>query len=835
MPSSFKICCARFLLILGAAVFTTLPAYSADETSPAASLDGAGNTDLLGLEEIVVTATGGSDRSKFLSSSAVSTLTPADFAAQAPRNVAELIRAIPGIRSESSGGSGNANISVRGIPVATGGGKFLQLQEDGMPVMQFGDIVLGTADQFLRVDNSIARVEGVRGGSAIAFASNSPGGIVNFISKTGETEGGSLGISRGIDYDSFRTDFDYGAHLSDSIRYHVGGFYRIGDGPRNVDFRAEQGGQVKANITKEFGDRGYARLFFKFLNDRVPTYLPMPIAVSGSNGSPHFSSLKGFSAVRSSNIPLGLGSVLASTGRRSSILDGNMSKSTAIGGDFLMHADNGWSVNEKFQWAQNSGTFFGAFSADVKAATNFANLSGSSTLTGADGIRYLGASTNLTPAELASLNGNGLIQNIRSFDSDLKDLGNFTSDFRVTKKLSTGELTLGYYKAYQADNIVWYWQTFAQDVSDHPRLLDIYSGATKLTSGGLISYGAPDWGGCCYRNTDVRADIDAYYVSYSGDLSDRANIDVAVRYDEGQGYGHYDGASTSATGFDVNGNGVVDPVEQNAQYFNPSQPLHWKWNYVSWSLGSNFKINDALAAYARAGSGGRASDPSRLGDGGFFTQTAGKNGNIADNSAYSKVSSYEIGLKNRGARHAVFATLFYTKTDDAANSDGTRGGLGAVVRKYDSKGIEVEAALDLGAFNLRGNATWTDANIKYANDPAVIGNKPRRQADLIYTIAPSFKIGGGTVGASLVGTTDSFTSDGNQLKLPAYTLVNLFGSLGFGNGFTVSASINNVLDSLAISECEDGSISTTPTNGVLIARCRPFAGRSSEISLAYRF
>ena len=60
----------------------------------------------------------------------------------------------------------------------------------------FGDIVLGTADQFLRADSTIARVEGVRSGSAIAFASNSPGGVVNFISKTGEEEGGSEGAGR---------------------------------------------------------------------------------------------------------------------------------------------------------------------------------------------------------------------------------------------------------------------------------------------------------------------------------------------------------------------------------------------------------------------------------------------------------------------------------------------------------------------------------------------------------------------------------------------------------------------------------------------------------------
>ncbi len=791
--------------------------------------------DLLGMEEIVVTATAGGGQTTFKSSTAVSSLNLEEILESAPRNAAEIMRSIPGIRAESSGGSGNANISVRGIPVASGGGKFLQIQEDGMPVMQFGDIVLGTADQFLRSDTTIARVEGVRSGSAIAFASNSPGGVVNFISKTGEEEGGSVGISKGLDYDSFRTDFEYGLHLGDSLRMHVGGFYRIGDGPRNVNFRAEQGGQIKANLTKDFDGGGYVRLYFKYLNDRVPTYLPMPIAVSGSNSNPSFKRLPGFDAVSDSNIALGLSSVTAANSRKSSIVDGNTSKSTAIGGEFVFEPADGLTVSEKFRWARNSGTFFGAFSADVRAATTFAGVSGAANLAGANGIRYVGTSTNLTNAQLAGLNGNGLIQNIRSFDSDLKDLSNFTNDFRLTKSVGDFDVTLGYYKAYQADTIVWYWQTFAQDVSSNPRLLDIYNGATALTRAGLISYGAPDWGGCCYRDTDVRSDLDAYYVNFAGDLTDRLNIDATVRVDDGKGYGHYTGGAFSTPGKDVNGNGVVDPVETGAQYTGNPLPLSWDWNYTSWSLGSNFQINDALAVYGRIGSGGRASDPSRLGDGGFFTQTVGKNGNIADNSAYSEVTSYEAGLRNRGDYHALFATVFFTETDDAANSDGTRGGTNvAIVRKYESKGVELEGQLSLGGFNLRGNATWTDATIKFANDPTVIGHKPRRQADLIYTLSPSYSFGDAKVGASLVGSTDAYTSDSNQLKLPGYNLVNLFGSYDFGDNFTVSASMNNAFDALALSECEDGSIGA-PINGVSVARCRPFAGRSTELSLSYRF
>ena len=134
------------------------------------------------------------------------------------------LRQIPGIRSEASGGEGNANIAVRGIPVSTGGARYIQLQEDGLPVLEFGDIVFGNADNFVRADRNVGRVEAVRGGSASTFASNSPGGVINFISKTGLEEGGAVAGTIGIDHETYRLDFDYGGALDATSYFHVGGF-----------------------------------------------------------------------------------------------------------------------------------------------------------------------------------------------------------------------------------------------------------------------------------------------------------------------------------------------------------------------------------------------------------------------------------------------------------------------------------------------------------------------------------------------------------------------------------------------------------------------------------
>ena len=214
--------------------------------------------DALGFEQIVVTGSvrGGT---KMDSSVSVSSISPEDFAVAAPRATAEVFRSIPGIRSESTGGEGNANIAVRGLPVASGGAKFLVLQEDGLPVMQFGDVAFGNADIFLRADSTIATIDAIRGGSSSTLASNSPGGIINFISKTGDSEGGSISTTIGLDYDTTRTDFEYGGDISDTMRFHIGGFFREGEGPREAGYNANSGGQIKANLTKEF-DTGFIRL-----------------------------------------------------------------------------------------------------------------------------------------------------------------------------------------------------------------------------------------------------------------------------------------------------------------------------------------------------------------------------------------------------------------------------------------------------------------------------------------------------------------------------------------------------------------------------------------------
>ena len=219
----------------------------------------------------------------FQSSASVSAIPSDEIQNLAPRSVNELFRAIPGVKSEDTGGDANANIKVRGMPIASGGARYLSLQENGFPTLLIGDIAFSTADSYLRVDSTIGSVQSIRGGSASTQAPNAAGGIVNLISRKPTEEGGSIAATFGIDYRSYRLDAEYGNVLDNGVYYHIGGFGRLGEGVRDTNGNFEEGYQIKATVGKDF-DRGNLALHFKRLDDRVPTFLPMP-AVVQADGS----------------------------------------------------------------------------------------------------------------------------------------------------------------------------------------------------------------------------------------------------------------------------------------------------------------------------------------------------------------------------------------------------------------------------------------------------------------------------------------------------------------------------------------------------------------------
>ncbi|PLR16324.1 TonB-dependent receptor plug domain-containing protein, partial [Caulobacter vibrioides] len=206
------------LLMFSFANAEALSADAAAEAKPAAekAVQSAGGKNH---GEAVFSTGVAKGRDRLDSATSTSALRASEFETYGARSLGEVLRNIPGIRAEYAGGEGNANYSIRGLPLSGTGSKYVQLQEDGLPVLEFGDMLQFTSDMFMRSDLNLSQIETIRGGSASTFASNSPGGVINLISKTGDTEGGAVQGTYGLNYGEKRLDADYGGKISDTLRF----------------------------------------------------------------------------------------------------------------------------------------------------------------------------------------------------------------------------------------------------------------------------------------------------------------------------------------------------------------------------------------------------------------------------------------------------------------------------------------------------------------------------------------------------------------------------------------------------------------------------------------
>jgi outer membrane receptor protein involved in Fe transport len=809
MKKSILHSCVSLAAITSVAAFA-VPAFAQDT----AAADASDNEDAT---EIVVTAQA-KGQTRLKSSISVSAVNADDLAKFAPRSSSELLRNIPGIRSESSGGESNANVSFRGLPVASGGAKFVQFQEDGVPVLEFGDILFGTADSYVKADATVERVEVVRGGSASTFASNSPGGVVNFISKTGTTEGGQIGISRGIDYNNTRLDFNYGGPISDGLRFNIGGFYRIGDGARNSGFRAENGGQIKANITKDFGS-GYVRLFFKLLDDKSPSYLPVPVNVTGTGSNAKFTSVPGFD-LKSGSYLSALNpntSGIGADGNRfsNSISDGFHAISREIGAEFAFDIADGWKIKDRIKYAQNRGGFIAPLVDTINTAAGTATNNGGGTFTYANGPKAGQAYT-------------GLVSNILLFNTPLQSLDNFTNDLKIDRSFDAGDakinLTLGYYKSKQDVKQIWNWTKYFSETSgNNAALLNLTNaGGVVQTDNGVFNYSAVQ------RSWDISYDTDAPYAAL-GYETDKLNLDASIRYDFGRAAGTY-GATPAdpALGRDINGNGVISAAEGR---FNPLDTtklslVNYKYKYLSWSLGANYSFSDTLSIFARASRGGRA-NADRL----VFGNINALGDVIGGKAiAVNNVNQYEAGVKYIDGGVRLFATAFLAKTAET-NFDPTRpSGSQSIDKKYRSYGVELEGSYRLGDLALTAGGTYTHSRITSDVLGGTKGKTPQRQADFVYQATAAYNANGLLAGFGLNGTTSSYASDANTLKQPGFVQINAFAGYELTKGLSLGINANNLFNVTGITE-----VGRTPDNSNSTYTARAINGRTISASLKYEF
>ncbi|HEY0966511.1 MAG TPA: TonB-dependent receptor [Opitutaceae bacterium] len=267
--------------ILGGTTCLWLASSLAAQTNPnnPATAPAGGAQDTVQLEEFVVTgvftATSAQEATV-----AISTLDLSTLSTQVPVSGVDMLLNVPGVFVNSSLGEIRNVVYSRGVSANSSDGDngyyYVSLQEDGLPItnVNFGNY---GPDYFHRPDVMLYRVEAVRGGSASITSANAPGGVFNYISKTGGAEfEGELRGRVGVVGDGslfYRSDLGVGGPIGESgWSYYAGGFYRSDEGYRPTNgYPMNDGYQVRANIFKDYGN-GSIKFYTKYLNDRNHWY-----------------------------------------------------------------------------------------------------------------------------------------------------------------------------------------------------------------------------------------------------------------------------------------------------------------------------------------------------------------------------------------------------------------------------------------------------------------------------------------------------------------------------------------------------------------------------------
>jgi outer membrane receptor protein involved in Fe transport len=253
----------------------TAPAPAVRATPAPSSAEAA---DAVKLDQFVVTGVFSATEAK-KATTAISTLTANMLAEQVALSADDMLLNVAGVFVNSSLGEIRGMVYSRGISADSSDGAngtyYVSMQEDGLPFtnVNFGNFGAG---YFNRPDATLQRVEAVRGGSASITSSNSPGGVFNYITRTGTSRfGGEIRTRFGLEgrgSPQYRTDATVGGPLVQGWVYNVGGFYRYAEGHRPVNgYPMNNGFGLHGNIFKDYG-QGSLKIYGKYLDDRNHWY-----------------------------------------------------------------------------------------------------------------------------------------------------------------------------------------------------------------------------------------------------------------------------------------------------------------------------------------------------------------------------------------------------------------------------------------------------------------------------------------------------------------------------------------------------------------------------------
>jgi len=726
---------------------------------------------------IVVGTAGGKGVNRFDASFAVSSFDASDLEKIQPKSTADLLKSVPGIWAESSGGVAGANIYVRGLP-SDGDAPFVSFALNGSPLFGFNTLSFLEGSTLFRIDDTIQSVEALRGGPNAVFAKGEPGATINFRLREGGDSFQGRAKYTTSDYNLHRFDAYASGPLADDLYYMIGGYIQRSPGIRDAEFVSEKGQQFTVQLTKFFDD-GKVNVYSRITDDHGQWYLPFNLANAGIDAGT-FSQLG--NATRQRRIQIGLDD---DTGVVDlgvfDFGDGRGWNGQVSGANLEFDFGDGFTLRNNVNYLSGDANTLGFVSAGAAVpATALTTPDGEGNRIVDGPVRTAGGQT-LGAGDFVQTYGHWVV---------LKDIEHFSNDLSLSRTFGDHDVTAGYYTStFSADD----WWSIGNPVAVHNiangDLLDGVTPADIAAAGGDAGFrfGLASAGD---------AQVNAVYIADSWQVADRLRLDAGFRYENIE----IDYTLDTGPGFPDGTRDKAVSIEENE---------------ISWTVAADFEVSDVLGTFVR------------FSDGFAFPHFD----NIReDKTGVFDIQQLEGGLKYSGEYLSAFATVFRNTNDSFSSVVG--GAEPATTFETEAIGIELDGVVTVGAFSTAVTATFQNAEITAADDGALVDNRVQRQPEWQFRVSPDYTIDFGDGGtATLYGTAtfvgDRYGNNANTVDLPSYEKFDLGVLVNFDSGLFFQVHGDNLTDSDGITEGDPRS--PTAPNG------RPILGTSVKFTVGYDF
>lgn len=771
------------------------------------------------IQQVVVTGTASASGTRKIDTSfSITTANEEQLKSASPSSTADVLKLVPGVYAESTGGQAGANVEVRGFPSGSDS-PFVSVQLNGNPVYPVPVLSFFEGTSAFRLDDTIERVEVLRGGPSTIYSVGQPGATMNFILKQGQdTPERTIRLTTGTGK-LRRGDVFIGGKISDGWYGTVGGFYRQGQGVRDPQFKADDGGQLTATLTRKL-DGGEATFYVRSTDEKNAFYTGVPL-ISSNNGRtitefPGFDPLTGTlmsNEMRHFTIDAAPGKTL-----ERDLAEGRGMKATVWGANYEQKIA-GWDVSNKANY----------FSGDLNTISMF---TGDNPMTAAAYLAAANTSFNPTAAatsgSMTYVNGGGTVdRNQQVVQAGLwsveKQLSSFTNELRVSREVVAGHtLTVGGYYANYRSNDEWYLgNAHLMTATPNARLINV-----GLTNGTVVSRNGKA-GNVFYAPLAYYTGKNlALFLADEWKISENLRVDAGVRRERQNidaSISNLAAADTDNNPLTVYNNGTSIPT---GSYTN----LERTDSVNSFTVGGLYKLTRDSSVFVRANTGHTFIYFDDLRNAG--TQAAVNDRNGVPNP---EVTQYEIGFKTANSLYSAYINAFYTDFTGISFQQITTNAVLNSVSGSRGHGLEFEVAVR-PVKNLQLSLTGNYQKSEYRDNPVIAGNEVQRQPNLQFRFSPSYRIPLGDNALKLYGTYtyigDRWADQANLSYLPSYKTLDLGALMSIGDKWEVRVAATNLTDELGLTEGNSrltGAQSSGPINA------RPIFGRAVEASLLYRF